>query len=46
MMQLATVYESLEILAPLVRRLTWTHFLQFIALQAVDERQFLETLAM
>lgn len=38
MMRFAAIYESREILAPLVPILTWSHFLQLIALSDADER--------
>ena len=40
MMRFASVYESREILVPLVPILTWSHFLQLIALRNGDERRF------
>jgi predicted nuclease of restriction endonuclease-like (RecB) superfamily len=45
MMRFAAIYESREILAPLVPILTWSHFLQLIALADADERGFYEALA-
>jgi predicted nuclease of restriction endonuclease-like (RecB) superfamily len=45
MIQFVEVYGSREIVAPVVRQLTWTHFLQLMALKDPDERRFYETLA-
>jgi hypothetical protein len=45
MMRLAATYESRSIVATLARQLTWSHFLQLIALEDAGERRFYEELA-
>jgi predicted nuclease of restriction endonuclease-like (RecB) superfamily len=45
MVQLAATYESRSIVATLSRQLTWSHFVQVIALEDADERRFYEALA-
>ena len=45
MIGFAETYPEVEIVSTLLRQLTWSHFLQLIALSDVDERRFYEALA-
>jgi predicted nuclease of restriction endonuclease-like (RecB) superfamily len=44
MIGFAEIYPEAEIVSTLLRQLTWSHFLQLIALKDADERRFYETL--
>lgn len=45
MMRFATVFPHIEIVAPLVRQLSWSHFLQVIPIEDELKREFYMTMA-